>query len=101
MKESTSRVLMRFELVLILAPLTILEIVAAVYFIDLYDLAFRPLVLLLIPALLMLSPLIATWRLGLALSRSGSERLQSCAPAWWFLATAGAGLPLAGVSALL
>jgi hypothetical protein len=101
MTQKRSQLLMYIEVALVLLPVTLYEVVAAFTFIDLYDIQGRSKAWFLVPCLLMLMPLMATWRLCIGFASRGTAHAQSLSRGWWFLATAGAGVPLIGMAAIL
>jgi len=89
------------ECVLLLAPVTLVEITFAASFAELLELKGRTLWLFVPPAVFALLPLVAVWGLAITFCIRGTQQLATTAPVWWFVATAGAGIPLIGISAWL
>jgi hypothetical protein len=101
MDEAASRRLMCVELLVFLAPVTLVEFSFASAFADLFFLKGVSLWLFAGPVAIALSPLFVLWCLAIVFSLRGTARLRRVSQVWWFLATAGAGIPLIGISALL
>jgi hypothetical protein len=100
-RETTSRLLMRLELGIIIFPSSLILIGSSLLLLEVVSRRPTTYLLLALPVALLLLPLVAGARLAIGFSAKGAIHLRSLSMVWWFLATMGAGIPLLGLAAQL
>ena len=99
MSEKFSRNLMTAELLLIVLPLSILWLLAAIQLVSIVETGVWQVSAALFALLLMAAPMLALAVLAIRFAQAGTERLKAVPDLWWVMATLGGGVALAGIAA--